>query len=217
MLVSMDEPGGEPAIQPAYRISTDRLELRCYQPADLPAMRASVEQSHEHLRPWMPWAHGELDSFDAQLALLRRWRAAFDEGREFVYGAFEPAGGECVGSVGLHARAGPGALEMGYWVRVDRAGQGYGTEMAAAASRVCFELLRLEFVEIRCEPTNAASAAIPRKLGYTCDGVLRRRLPWPDGERRDQQIWSLFADEYVTSPCASAVLAAYDALDRRLL
>ena len=36
---------------PAYRIETQRLVLRCYQPTDGPLLAESITESLEHLRP----------------------------------------------------------------------------------------------------------------------------------------------------------------------
>lgn len=204
-------------VRPAYRIQTDRLVVRCFEPTDAESLRRAVEGSAAHLRPWMPWAQGDPPTLDSELERVRRWRGRFDLGEDYVFGAFERGSGECIGGTGLHARAGEGGMNIGYWIRADRVRRGYATEIAAALTRVGFELLRLEFLEIECEPANEASAGVPRKLGYACEGVLRRRLRWPDGERRDKQIWSLFAEEYAASPSAASILEAYDVLGRRLL
>ena len=38
-----------------YRIETERLVLRCYDPEDAPLLKDAVDRSLDHLRPWMPW------------------------------------------------------------------------------------------------------------------------------------------------------------------
>ncbi len=72
-------------------------------------------------------------------------------------------------------------------------------------------------VEIRCDPRNMASRAIPAKLGFAEEGVLRRRLPWADGTFRDCASFCLTVDDYPHTPCATVELAAFDALGRRLV
>jgi RimJ/RimL family protein N-acetyltransferase len=85
-----------------------------------------------------------------------------------AYGLFDA--GEVVGGFGLHGRRGPGILEIGYWVRSDRTGQGYATAAARALTDVGFGYFPATFrVEIRCDPANAASAAVAAKLGYSLD------------------------------------------------
>ncbi|MDP6540309.1 MAG: GNAT family N-acetyltransferase [Planctomycetota bacterium] len=213
----MVPPGPDRDPSPAYRVETERLTLRCYQPEDAERLHSAVAQSREHLLPWMPWAADEPQDISQKVQLIRGFRGRFDLGEDFVYGLFERSSEELVGGCGLHPRCGPGGLEMGYWVRVDRIGEGFATEAAAAMTRVAIELERVEFVEISCDPANERSAAVPRKLGFTSEGVLRARLPWPGGVRKDKQTWSLLAEDYAASPCASAVLDAFDVIGGRLI
>jgi RimJ/RimL family protein N-acetyltransferase len=145
--------------------------------------------------------------------LLRGFRGRFDLGEDFVYGIFTADEAEVVGGSGLHARVGPEALEIGYWVRASRAGRGFATEAAAALTRVAFAVCRVERVEIRVDPANAASLAVPRKLGFVKEGTLRRRLHGPDGTpvQRDAVVFALLRHELAGSPVAQAGLAAFDA------
>jgi RimJ/RimL family protein N-acetyltransferase len=94
--------------------------------------------------------------------------------------------------------------------------QGLATEASAALTKVAFEIDRVQRVEIHCDPSNVRSAAVPRKLGFTHDGTLRRRTPFLDEPPRDQMIWTLFAEEYPASPAASADITAYDVIGRQL-
>jgi RimJ/RimL family protein N-acetyltransferase len=205
-------------VEPPYRIRTERLVLRCWDPLDAPRLKEAIDSSLDHLRPWMPWAAHEPQPLEEKTRLLRRFRADFDRGDDFVYGIFSGDEAEVVGGGGLHTRVGPDAFEIGYWLRVDRVGQGLATEAAAALTRVGLETCGAERIEIRVEPSNTASAAIPRKLGFREEGTLRRRLPAPDGRGlRDVTIFALFRDELPGSPSAGVAVEAYDAVGARLL
>ncbi len=203
-----------PTSCPAYRIITPRLVIRCWQAVDAPLLKAAIDSSLEHLRPWMPWAENEPTDLDAKIALLRRWRGQFDLGQDFVYGIFDRDETELLGSTGLHTRLGPDAREIGYWVRADRTNQGIATETAAALTRVAFEIDRLDRVEIHCDANNVRSAAVPRKLGFTHEATLRRRKV--AGKVRDTLVWTLLADEYAASAAARVPIEAFDAVGRRL-
>jgi len=201
-------------IGPAYRVVTPRLVIRCWQPADAALLKAAVDVSIEHLRPWMPWAANEPTDLEAKIALLRRWRGQFDLGQDFTYGIFDRQETEALGSTGLHTRRGADGREIGYWVRADRLNQGIATETAAALTRVAFEIDRLDWVEIHCDVDNVRSAAVPRKLGFTHEATLRRRR---FGDRlRDTMVWTLLADEYPTSPAARVPIEAFDAAGRQV-
>ena len=166
----------------------------------------------------MPWADAAPQPLAETVELLRTFRGQFDLGQDFVYGILSRDESEVVGGSGLHKRLGDGALEIGYWIRASRAGEGLGTEMAAALTRVAFELCDVDRVEIRTEPANERSMAIPKKLGYVEEARLRRRLPAGEGkERRDAVIFTLFREDFARTPAASARLEAFDALGTRVL
>lgn len=202
---------------PPYRIVTERLVIRCWEPRDAALLKEAVDSSLDHLRPWTPWAHEEPQRLEEKVELLRRFRARFDLGEDFVYGVFSSDESEVVGGTGLHTRLGAGALEIGYWIRESRVGTGLATEATAALTRVAFELCGVDRVEIRVEPTNEPSIAVPRKLGFVEEARLRRRLAAGDGgEPRDVIIFTVFRDDFAGTPAASAQVEAFDALGARV-
>lgn len=147
--------------------------------------------------------------------MLRSVRGKFDLGQEFPFGVFSPDEREQLRGTGFHPRVGPQALEIGSWVRVDAVNRGIATESTAALTRVRFELLKLQRLEIRCDPANAASAAVPRKLGYRHDATLRRCIiSGVEGKLRDSMVWKMLAEEYASSPAAKVEYRAFDAARR---
>jgi RimJ/RimL family protein N-acetyltransferase len=205
---------------PPYRIETDRLVIRCWQPSDAPLLKDAVDTSLEHLRPWMPWAHDDPQPVENKMELLRGFRSRFDAGDDFVYGIFSRDESEAVGGTGLHPRVGDDAFEIGYWIRSSAVGKGLATETAAALTRVAFDLAAVERVELHVDPANEASCRVARKLGYGEEARLRRRLPdvVPNGPKRDEIIFSMFAEEFADSAAGaiSRDVAAFDALGRSL-
>ena len=204
----------ETRIPPPYRMHTERLTIRCWEPRDAPLLADALGSSLEHLRPWMPWAHGEPTPLDEKVELLRRFRGMFDLGQDFVYGLFDREESEVVGGTGLHTRIGPEALEIGYWLRSSRVGAGLAREATAALTTVAFRVCGVDRVEIRIDPANRRSLRVPRSLGFTEEGTLRRRLPsGPDGAPRDMVVFTLFRDELDRLPAALAP-EAFDAAGR---
>lgn len=203
--------------QAVYRIETPRTVVRCPNPEDAPLLMKAVAASRAHLRPWMPWARGEPQTLAEQVELLRRFRGEFDLDQDYKYSVFKPDETQIIGGSGLHTRIGEGAREIGYWIHVDYINKGYCTEVTCALTKVAFELLGLTRVEIHCDPENKASAAIPRKIGYTHEATLRKRLVEGEDEPRDTMIWTLFADEYPASLASNAEIKAFDILGNRIL
>ena len=160
----------------------------------------------------MPWARNEPTSLEDKVALLRNWRAEFDLDSDYTYGIFSPDEREVWGGSGLHKRLAGSALEIGYWIRADLINRGLATETSAALTKVAFAVNKVDRVEIHCDPDNVRSAAIPRKLGFAEEALLRRRATKPDGSPTDMAIWTLFLDQLGKSPVAHALVRAFDVL-----
>jgi RimJ/RimL family protein N-acetyltransferase len=199
---------------PAYRIETERLVLRPWTFEDAPALHRLVTRNLDHLRPWMPWAQ-VVPTLDDQLATIRRFRAGYDRDEDYIIGVF--LDGAPVGGTGFHPRVGPDALEIGYWVDRDHEGRGLVTEWVGALCRVAFEVMDVERVDIHCDPLNRRSAAVPGRLGFTDEGVLRRRSVGVDGRLRDSRVFTMLRGELGSSPAGAARVRAWDALGRTLL
>ena len=205
-----------PIPNPAYRIETRRLVGRCYPPTDAQMLAASVAESVEHLKPWMPWAHAEPEPFEMKVERVKRFRGMFDMGEDYIYGIFNPEETRLLGGTGLHTRLGDSQLEIGYWIHKDYTGQGLVSESTAALVKVAFEIVRVHRLEIHCDPANLASASIPRKLGFTHEGTLRGNLRFLD-RWDDSMIWGLLEHEYPHTPSSRADIRVYDARGIQLL
>jgi RimJ/RimL family protein N-acetyltransferase len=192
----------------AYRIETERLVVRCWDPADAALLKEATDSSLEHLRPWMPWAESEPTPLAQKAELLRTFAAQFARGEDATYGIFARGDTRVVGSTGLHPRLGDGAREIGYWIRADAIGRGLATESTAALTRVGFELEGLTVIEVHCDEANVRSAAVPRKLGYRETG---------ERDGRGHLVFRLTRAEYAKSPAAAAVVTAYDGEGMQLL
>lgn len=200
-----------------YRIETERLVIRPYDPQDAPLLKDAVERSREHLWPWMDWTPAEPEPLDDVVQRLRSFRAQFDADENWIMGIWAHDESTLLGGTGLHPRGGDGSLEIGYWVAVDAIGQGIATEATAVLARVCVELLDRDRVDLQIKPSNERSVNVARKLGFTHEATLRRRLPTRGGEpRADSMIFTLLREELADSPCMAYAYTAYDVLGNQL-
>jgi RimJ/RimL family protein N-acetyltransferase len=201
-----------------YRIETERLLIRCYEPDDAPLLLEAVLESCEHLKPWMGWAHGvELETLDDKVDQVRRWRGKFDLGMDATYAIFDKTETILLGGTGLHDVHDLKARHIGYWIHADHIRQGYCTEVVRALTRVAIEIEQLERVEIRCAPANTASRAIPHRLGYRHEATLRDRIQDGYGVKCDEMIWSMTRVDYLSSMIPNTPLRAYDVMSRLIV
>ena len=207
----------DPFPGPAYKIHTQRLVIRCMDPADAPMQSIAIEQSLEHLLPWAPWAKQEPLTLQARIELLRGWRGDFDLGIDFEYGLFDPTETVFLGCVRLNPHDSQEMREIGYWIHKDHINKGLATEASAALTKVAFEIDHVNRVEIHCDPNNLRSASVPRKLGFTHEATLRSRVKDPLGNLHGRMIWTLFVEDYPGSPSSNAEIQAFDAISRRII
>ena len=197
-----------------YKIETDRLLIRCYEPADAVMMHSAITDSLSHLRPWIPWARQEPREMEWTESFIRMFRGQFDLGQDAVYGIFDKAGSEQIGGTGLHNRIGKDAREIGYWINVKHLNQGYATEAVRALIRIAFGIEGLSRLEIRCDPENVFSRRIPLRLGFRHEMTLRNNSTDGDGKPADLMVWALSKQEYEVAGSEDIALRAFDFMGR---
>lgn len=199
-----------------YRIETERLLIRCYQPADAHLMHSAITGSLDHLRPWIPWARQEPKELEWMENFIRLFRGQFDLGQDAVFGIFDKAQTVQIGGTGLHNRIGKDAREIGYWINVQHTHRGYCTEAVCALIRVAFEIEQLSRLEIRCAPENEASRRVPEKLGFKHELTLKDHYTDAQGKPQDTMVWALSRREYESGSLRATDLRAYDFMGREI-
>jgi RimJ/RimL family protein N-acetyltransferase len=156
--------------------------------SDASQLAHAVGASLDHLRQWLSWANEETADVQAQRRRCREAEAHWADGREYSYVLRPGQSEQVIGGFDLW-RIGPDALELGYWVHVDFTGRGYATACARALTRAGLALSGVIRVEIHNDEANAASAAIPRRLGYRLDRVVGGLPPEAPAHSGREQIW----------------------------
>jgi RimJ/RimL family protein N-acetyltransferase len=184
--------------QPLIVVDDDLALRRFAGEADLPEFFRLIEESLDHLRPWMPWIA------DHDLAHAANWlnsRAEqWDSGREFSYAIV--LDGALVGACGLFQRAEAPAngREIGYWLHPAATGRGAATRAARALTEQAFRLPGVDYVEIVHDTANRASGAVPARLGYT-DHLRRPGVePFAPGEGGEDRVWRLTRGQGMAGP-----------------
>lgn len=173
--------------------------LRCYDVGHGRLLSEAVNESYEHLRPWMHWATPHQSVEDSERR-VRQFRGKYLLSEDFLLGIFSPDEQRLLGGTGFHLREGPlstGSAEIGMFIRQSEAGRGLG-------SRVLASLLEWGFGEWpwfrlawRCDARNLSSVRVAEKGGLRLEGVLRGQ-PAEVGEgRRDTACYGLTRSEWL--------------------
>lgn len=186
-------------------IHTSRLLLRRWRPEDAAALEPVLAANVAHLEPWIPWSVAEPAPAPALAARLAGYAADFDGDRRWIYGIFPPEDTVVLGGIGLYPRDVGGRVqwdaatlvEIGYWLSADATGQGFATEATRAVLTAAVALPGITHVEIRCDPRNARSVAIPERLGFHHAHTLTLRADGAGGHTEVLMVW-----EHVIRPPA---------------
>ena len=174
----------------------ERVLVRPYRPGDGTALFEAVDESREHLRPWMPWAEQHRTSDDSE-AYARRSHARWLLREDLSMGFWERDTNRYLGGSGLHRIDWDvPSFEIGYWIRASAEGRGFVTETVRLLCTLAFETLKANRVFIRCDSRNARSAAIPRRLGFVHESTLRNDARALSGDLRDTFSFSMTPEDY---------------------
>lgn len=151
-----------------------------------------VNENREHLREWLPWVDATKTSTDTESFVKSAIRQC-ETGKGPQYAIFYEA--TMCGVCGFHQfsvenRAGG----IGYWLSRAYTGKGIMTSSVKSLVKAGFSEHRLNRIEIACATGNARSRAVPERLGFTFEGVLRER-EYLYGRYVDHAIYSMLASE----------------------
>ncbi|MER6425775.1 GNAT family N-acetyltransferase [Streptomyces sp. NPDC001137] len=169
---------------PAETTEYGPATLRRWRAADADAVYQLVNESLDHLRPWMPWAAEHSQPLSAKFTAIceRAWTA----GTAYTYAIL--LGDALAGSCGVVRYDQLAGMEIGYWLAPSYTGRGLATSAVAALTIQAFSLPDIQCVEILHDEANHSSRAIPKRLGFTQIGISRgapqapaecgRRVTW---------------------------------------
>jgi ribosomal-protein-serine acetyltransferase len=164
--------------------------LRRYVMGDLEELFAAVDAERERLGEWMPWVERTRTVEDQRVWLER---VVADE--HSLDGSGIWVGGALAGGSGMWWD-GFGILgEIGYWIASAYEGRGFVTRACRALIDIAFGELGLHRVVIRAGVENVRSRAIPERLGFTQEGILRGEGKGSRGFH-DLVVYGLLEDEW---------------------
>ena len=169
------------------------LYLRTLEPDDAEGLFALTDSCRAYLRRWLPWLDANRTVNDTKVFIESAMRQLAGEAG-FQTGIWHSR--ELVGVAGYHHFDGPNrSTNIGYWLGEPFQGHGIMTKSCAALVDYAFETWGLHRVEIRCATGNLKSRAIPDRLGFRYEGVLRE-AEWLYDHFVDHAVYGMLATEW---------------------
>lgn len=153
----------------------------------------AIDQNRKFLQKWLPFVsftHKVNDTERFVRSILEKPFAHRDEIFVIMYKH------EFAGLIGFKdADRVNDKIEFGYWLVEKMTGKGIALAAAKKMVNLAFRNMGMNRVQIRCGVGNHKSSAIPRRLGFTFEGIER------SGERHNQkyidlEVFSLLKKEW---------------------
>ena len=173
------------------------MTLRVYTAADADELSCAVNESYNHLRPWMPWAREDQSVRDSE-QICRRLMASFYGNNDYTLGIWE--GDRLVGGTGFHMRCGPvewRCAEIGMWIRSSYAEQGWGTRVLEQMLEWGFGEWGWERLIWKCDTRNIGSKRVAEKCGLTLEATFRSDALDVEGNRRDTYQFAILKSDWL--------------------
>jgi ribosomal-protein-serine acetyltransferase len=176
-----------------HRLLEDDIELRFLSEPDGPDLFGLTDRNRAHLRAWLPWVDATRTVNDTRAFI----RTAVEQG---LHGDGFQAGiwyhGELAGVVGYHRIDWrQRRVALGYWLGQEFEGKGIMTRSCRVLVDHAFNRFGLERVEIRAATGNVRSRAIPVRLGFRDEGVVRR-AEWLYDHFVDHVVYAMSRDDW---------------------
>ena len=170
----------------------DGRALRLYEERDADELYQLIEANRHHLSQWLGWAIASTHA--DTVAFIRQGLRQLADNQGLQLAIVDR--GRIVGTIGQHLVDWRNRFtSLGYWLAADAQGRGTMTAAVRALVDHAFADWGIERVEIRAGIENSRSRAIPERLGFREEGVLRHAELI--GERWiDHVAYAIVADEW---------------------
>ena len=171
----------------------DAIELRILEKRDAEALFELTDSCRDYLRQWLPWVDDirKIDDTKEFIAATLRQFASGDGAQAGIW-----SDGQLAGVIGHHyLDLQNKRTSLGYWLGESFQGRGIMTRCCRYFVNHAFSQLGLHRVEIRCAVDNQKSRAIPERLGFELEGVLRHNEVLYE-RVVDHAVYSMLAEQW---------------------
>lgn len=155
-----------------------------------------VNANRDHLRTWLPWVDQMRSVTNFRQHIVETKKRAADRSD---YGLAIIINKNIAGRIGLHHINQQNKIaEIGYWLAGGLQGKGIITSCCTALINYAFTSMDMNRIEIKCGVGNERSRAIPEKLHFKQEGILRQ-AEWLNGKFIDLYLYAMLKEDWENS------------------
>lgn len=171
----------------------ERLMLKQLELSEDEALFALTEQNRGYLRQWLPFID-DTKSIEDTRNYLYFCKNEYERSQIINAGIWYE--GQLVGCIGYsEINRFNRFAKIGYWLSEQMQGKGIMTQACGAIVRYGFQELNLNRLEIRVATKNQRSQAIPKRLGFVYEGVIRQ-TEWLYDYFVDHMVFGMLREEF---------------------
>lgn len=153
-----------------------------------------VNANRAYLKVWLPWVDHMQNVANFRQHIIETNKRAADK-TDYAFAIIIDK--NIVGRMGLHHINQQNKIgEIGYWLADGMQGRGIITRCCKALLTHGFTVLDLNRIEIKCGLRNSKSKAIPEKLGFKQEGILKQ-AEWLNGKFIDLYLYAMLKEEWI--------------------
>jgi ribosomal-protein-serine acetyltransferase len=131
-----------------------------------------VNENRDYLAEWLPWVTG-MNDIEFIKNFISFSQKTFSDKTDYAFVILLEK--KIVGRIGLYKVDNQNKIgSIGYWLANEAQGEGIMTKACKALIGHSFNQLGINRIEIKCGTGNHKSQAIPERLGFTKEGIVRQ-------------------------------------------
>lgn len=148
------------------------ISMRMLKASEAKDLFDMTDRSREYLRKWLPWVD-DTKSVDDSLQFILNNFELYARRESVSTGIFYQ--GELAGIAGYNTLDWTNKIaSIGYWLDIEQQGKGIMTRAVRALINHAFSEYKFNRIEIYVAYHNQQSQAIPKRLGFQKEGILRQ-------------------------------------------
>jgi ribosomal-protein-serine acetyltransferase len=152
-----------------------------------------TKRNDTHFRRWLGWLDDDKTVLDTEKYITES-NKRFESEEGLDLGIFYE--NNQIGGIGLFPwNTANKKISIAYWLAEEYQGEGIMTDSLKKVIEYCFTELNINRIEITIAIENTKSSALPKKLGFTLEGVAREG-GWLYNHFVDLEVYSLLAKEW---------------------